>query len=108
MKRVATPLLRLWHIETDSNAEIRRGSSGERSNHMRIVLRSLVMITGGLLLVGMVGLGLLNLVLDVWPLRTAPATEEDVARWRKFMADTPDSASTSGPKTHGPHDHTRA
>lgn len=62
---------------------------------MRIVLRAVAMMTGVLLLAGLIGLVLLNQVLAAWPMRTAPVSAEDVVLWRKALADIPEPAPQS-------------
>ena len=62
---------------------------------MKIVFRAVAMMTGVLLLAGLIGLVLLNQVLAAWPMRTPPVSAEDIAIWRNAAAADPESAPQS-------------
>ena len=62
---------------------------------MRIVFRAVAMMTGVLLLAGLIGLVLLNQVLAAWPMCTPPVTAEDLVILRNAAVADPESAPQS-------------
>lgn len=68
---------------------------------MKIVFRAVALMAGGLLLVGLIGLVLLNQVLAAWPTCTTPTSAEDLAMWRTTLAGTPGYAHSSNARPAG-------
>jgi len=62
---------------------------------MRIVFRAVAMMTGVLLLMGLIGLVVLTQVLAAWPMCTPPVSAEDLSVWRNAQTDAPESAPQS-------------
>jgi hypothetical protein len=62
---------------------------------MKIVFQAMAMVTGVLLVAGVIGLVLLNQVLEAWPMRTPPVSKEDRAVWRNAQVADPETAPQS-------------